>query len=182
MPFFQNVCETFYSRSVANSSLTKETIKLLGTLNVRQGMQIVAGRRTRLVLGFPCTDDGTILELKPGTCPVCGNLDPWSPGSTGAFYHKIIAGTPEYVRRVPGRLIRHAATDLGCLTCGIIHQGLTAFSEVHYSTEDGWLDEEMKIIITGNQRHAGLMVGSRKTKRVEFFVLPGKISRFLTRC
>jgi hypothetical protein len=59
---------------------------------------------------------------------------------------------------------------------------LTAFSEVHYSTEDGWLDEEMKIIITGEQQHAGLMVGSCKTKRVEFFVLPGKINRFLTRC
>lgn len=168
----EKIVERYYEKSLQDSGTVMDKCVLREYPKIYA--HLLAGRRNRIEVGQPGLDVILTLEkMDLPICSICASLNPWCRETAGGFSQRIIAGIPEFVRKVHASAIAASASENGCFNCQLISTGLKSYSQQYYSTSDGWKDREVKILIKGKPFQAIMSVGARKTERVQFFVLPG---------
>jgi tetratricopeptide (TPR) repeat protein len=166
--------ERSFEKSLQESATVMETLTLIQC--TRSSAPLLASSRNRIEIGHPGLDDLLGLEelqLFYPICSICMSVNPWWRETAGGFSQRIVAGIPEFVRRVHASAIARSASENGCFHCQILSTGLKQYSQQYYSSDDGWMDRDVKIVIKGTPSNATLFIGARKRERVQFFALPG---------
>ena len=122
---------------------------------------------SKRLVGYPRTADGRQLKVGDDVCDGCGNLDPLSPESAGAFYTVIVNGKKEFIHQLP-RHLRHYCLQHGCTRCQIIGIALM----LHGEFDKGEDNDLIKLRISDPPGSTGIVIGHHKEERLEIFVPP----------